>query len=84
MAPFVVCLYVSTAFEVYPLNMFNCFCSEWYLNGNYLVVFVSVGIILPLSLLKNLGKDSHAHNSPHALKAVVQMFLISKKYDPIV
>uniref|UniRef100_A0A8C6UJY8 Solute carrier family 38 member 4 n=1 Tax=Neogobius melanostomus TaxID=47308 RepID=A0A8C6UJY8_9GOBI len=28
---------------------------EWYLNGNYLVVFVSVGIILPLSMLKNLG-----------------------------
>lgn len=33
-------------------------CSEWYLNGNYLVVFVSIGIILPLSLLKNLGEDS--------------------------
>lgn len=28
---------------------------EWYLNGNYLVIFVSLGIILPLSLLKNLG-----------------------------
>ncbi|RXN08145.1 sodium-coupled neutral amino acid transporter 4-like protein [Labeo rohita] len=28
---------------------------EWYLNGNYVVVLVSVGIILPLSLLKNLG-----------------------------
>ncbi|KAG8005784.1 Sodium-coupled neutral amino acid transporter 4 [Nibea albiflora] len=28
---------------------------EWYLNGNYLVVFVSIGVILPLSLLKNLG-----------------------------
>ncbi|KAM9495516.1 sodium-coupled neutral amino acid transporter 4 isoform 1-T4 [Clarias gariepinus] len=28
---------------------------EWYLNGNYLVVFVSIGIILPLALLKNLG-----------------------------
>ncbi|PNJ67573.1 SLC38A4 isoform 5, partial [Pongo abelii] len=27
---------------------------EWYLNGNYLIVFVSLGIILPLSLLKNL------------------------------
>ena len=27
------------------------------MNGNYLVVFVSIGIILPLSLLKNLGKD---------------------------
>lgn len=35
-----------------------CVCSEWYLNGNYLVVFVSIGVILPLSLLKNLGKDS--------------------------
>ncbi|XP_024150402.1 sodium-coupled neutral amino acid transporter 4 isoform X1 [Oryzias melastigma] len=28
---------------------------EWYLNGNYLVVFVSIGVILPLSMLKNLG-----------------------------
>ncbi|KAG5845406.1 sodium-coupled neutral amino acid transporter 4 isoform X2 [Anguilla anguilla] len=28
---------------------------EWYLNGNYLVVLVSMCIILPLSLLKNLG-----------------------------
>uniref|UniRef100_A0AAY4DD13 Amino acid transporter transmembrane domain-containing protein n=1 Tax=Denticeps clupeoides TaxID=299321 RepID=A0AAY4DD13_9TELE len=28
---------------------------EWYLDGNYLVVFVSMGVILPLSLLKNLG-----------------------------
>uniref|UniRef100_A0A668AD92 Solute carrier family 38 member 4 n=2 Tax=Myripristis murdjan TaxID=586833 RepID=A0A668AD92_9TELE len=28
---------------------------EWYLNGNYLVVVVSICVILPLSLLKNLG-----------------------------
>ncbi|XP_067284375.1 sodium-coupled neutral amino acid transporter 4 [Pseudorasbora parva] len=28
---------------------------EWYLNGNYAVVLVSIGIILPLSMLKNLG-----------------------------
>uniref|UniRef100_A0A3B3ZYL5 Amino acid transporter transmembrane domain-containing protein n=1 Tax=Periophthalmus magnuspinnatus TaxID=409849 RepID=A0A3B3ZYL5_9GOBI len=28
--------------------------SEWYMNGNYLVVFVSIGIILPLAMLKNL------------------------------
>lgn len=33
-----------------------CFFSEWYMDGNYVVVFVSIGIILPLSLLKNLGK----------------------------
>lgn len=29
---------------------------EWYLNGNYLVILVTVGVILPLSLLKTLGK----------------------------
>ncbi|KAM9311153.1 sodium-coupled neutral amino acid transporter 4 [Gastrophryne carolinensis] len=28
---------------------------EWYLNGNYLVIMVSIGVILPLSMLKNLG-----------------------------
>ncbi|XP_063783428.1 sodium-coupled neutral amino acid transporter 4 [Pseudophryne corroboree] len=28
---------------------------QWYLNGNYLVIFVSIGVILPLALLKNLG-----------------------------
>ncbi|KAG8577712.1 hypothetical protein GDO81_010266 [Engystomops pustulosus] len=29
--------------------------SAWYLNGDYLVVMVSVFLILPLSLLRNLG-----------------------------
>ncbi|KAK1158541.1 sodium-coupled neutral amino acid transporter 3-like isoform X1 [Acipenser oxyrinchus oxyrinchus] len=28
---------------------------EWYLNGNYLVVLVSVCVILPLALMKQLG-----------------------------
>nr|XP_033813409.1 sodium-coupled neutral amino acid transporter 4 [Geotrypetes seraphini]XP_033813410.1 sodium-coupled neutral amino acid transporter 4 [Geotrypetes seraphini]XP_033813411.1 sodium-coupled neutral amino acid transporter 4 [Geotrypetes seraphini]XP_033813412.1 sodium-coupled neutral amino acid transporter 4 [Geotrypetes seraphini] len=28
---------------------------EWYLNGNCLIIIVSVAVILPLSLLKNLG-----------------------------
>ncbi|XP_058512000.1 sodium-coupled neutral amino acid transporter 4 isoform X2 [Ochotona princeps] len=28
---------------------------QWYLNGNYLVILVSAAVILPLSLLKNLG-----------------------------
>lgn len=33
-----------------------CF-SEWYTNGDYLVLLVTVAIILPLSLLRNLGKQ---------------------------
>uniref|UniRef100_A0AAR2KDG3 Amino acid transporter transmembrane domain-containing protein n=1 Tax=Pygocentrus nattereri TaxID=42514 RepID=A0AAR2KDG3_PYGNA len=28
---------------------------EWYLNGNYLVVLVTVSVILPLALMKQLG-----------------------------
>uniref|UniRef100_A0A8D0GUI4 Solute carrier family 38 member 4 n=1 Tax=Sphenodon punctatus TaxID=8508 RepID=A0A8D0GUI4_SPHPU len=28
---------------------------DWYLNGNYLIIFVTIGVILPLSLLKSLG-----------------------------
>lgn len=31
-------------------------CREWYLNGNYLVVIVSIAVILPLALMKQLGK----------------------------
>uniref|UniRef100_A0A673N215 Sodium-coupled neutral amino acid transporter 4-like n=1 Tax=Sinocyclocheilus rhinocerous TaxID=307959 RepID=A0A673N215_9TELE len=36
-------------------EVIRAFHGEWYLNGNYAVVLVSIGIILPLSLLKNLG-----------------------------
>ncbi|KAM3843341.1 sodium-coupled neutral amino acid transporter 3-like [Diretmus argenteus] len=28
---------------------------EWYMNGNYLVIIVSIAIILPLALMKQLG-----------------------------
>uniref|UniRef100_A0AAX7VRX6 Amino acid transporter transmembrane domain-containing protein n=1 Tax=Astatotilapia calliptera TaxID=8154 RepID=A0AAX7VRX6_ASTCA len=47
---------------------------EWYLNGNYLVLFVSVGIILPLSLLKNLGR-----NTSENLRLHVNLFQIIYK-----
>lgn len=30
---------------------------DWYMNGNYLVILVSVTIILPLALMKQLGKS---------------------------
>lgn len=38
------------------LCVFVPLCSEWYLNGNYLVIFVSVAVILPLALMKQLGE----------------------------
>lgn len=39
------------------LQILIFFFREWYLNGDYLVLLVSVILILPLSLLKNLGKQ---------------------------
>lgn len=34
---------------------------DWYMNGNYLVILVSVTIILPLALMKQLGKSGRCH-----------------------
>lgn len=39
------------------LTCFSMYCREWYTNGDYLVLLVTFFIILPLSLLRNLGKQ---------------------------
>lgn len=37
-------------------KIFLCFaCSDWFMNGNYLIIIVTVGIILPLAMMKHLG-----------------------------
>ncbi|XP_053508646.1 sodium-coupled neutral amino acid transporter 3a isoform X1 [Ictalurus furcatus] len=50
---------------------------EWYLNGNYLVVIVSVCVILPLALMKQLGYLGYT--SGFSLSCMV-FFLISVIY----
>lgn len=35
-------------------------CRDWYMNGNYLVILVSVVIILPLALMRQLGERGGA------------------------
>uniref|UniRef100_A0A3Q3K6P7 Amino acid transporter transmembrane domain-containing protein n=1 Tax=Monopterus albus TaxID=43700 RepID=A0A3Q3K6P7_MONAL len=47
---------------------------EWYLNGNYLVIIVSVAVILPLALMKQLGYLGYT--SGFSLSCMV-FFLIS-------
>lgn len=42
---------------------FDLFGREWYVNGNYLVVIVSCSVILPLALMKQLGKFSQTSDS---------------------
>ncbi|XP_040424468.1 sodium-coupled neutral amino acid transporter 3 isoform X1 [Cygnus olor] len=51
--------------------------ADWYLNGNYLVILVSVTIILPLALMKQLGYLGYA--SGFSLSCMV-FFLISVIY----
>lgn len=38
----------------------SCPCRDWYMNGNYLVILVSVIIILPLALMRQLGECGRA------------------------
>lgn len=44
-------------------NVLVSLCREWYLNGNYLIVIVSVGVILPLALMKQLGEYVKSNSS---------------------
>ncbi|XP_033825114.1 sodium-coupled neutral amino acid transporter 3-like [Periophthalmus magnuspinnatus] len=50
---------------------------EWFLNGNYLIIIVSIGIILPLALMKQLGYLGYT--SGFSLSCMV-FFLISVIY----
>nr|XP_056703636.1 sodium-coupled neutral amino acid transporter 4 [Euleptes europaea] len=54
---------------------------EWYLNGNYLVLFVSVGVILPLSLLKNLGYLGYTSGFSLTCMVFFLSVVIYKKYQ---
>lgn len=38
------------------LTMFTCLLRDWFLKGNLLIIIVSVLIILPLALMRHLGK----------------------------
>ncbi|XP_020644903.1 sodium-coupled neutral amino acid transporter 3 [Pogona vitticeps] len=51
--------------------------TDWYMNGNYLVIMVSVSVILPLALMKQLGYLGYA--SGFSLSCMV-FFLISVIY----
>ncbi|XP_060621735.1 sodium-coupled neutral amino acid transporter 3 [Anolis sagrei] len=51
--------------------------TDWYMNGNYLVIMVSISIILPLALMKQLGYLGYA--SGFSLSCMV-FFLISVIY----
>uniref|UniRef100_A0A8B9PKR5 Solute carrier family 38 member 3 n=1 Tax=Apteryx owenii TaxID=8824 RepID=A0A8B9PKR5_APTOW len=50
--------------------------TDWYMNGNYLVILVSITIILPLALMKQLGKSGSSLGSDHPPQVIYKKFQI--------
>uniref|UniRef100_A0A8C1PDI8 Solute carrier family 38 member 5b n=1 Tax=Cyprinus carpio TaxID=7962 RepID=A0A8C1PDI8_CYPCA len=61
--PFFLCIFLLTL-------------SEWFLNGNYLIIVVSILIILPLALMRQLDHSKHCYFS-YKLFNTLQYFWLS-------
>nr|XP_056703640.1 sodium-coupled neutral amino acid symporter 2 [Euleptes europaea] len=57
------------------------YTGQWYLNGDYLVVFVSLVLILPLSLLKNLGYLGYTSGFSLLCMVFFLIVVICKKFQ---
>ncbi|XP_068172289.1 sodium-coupled neutral amino acid transporter 3-like [Antennarius striatus] len=54
---------------------------EWFLNGNYLVVIVSVAVILPLALMKQLGYLGYTSGFSLSCMVFFLIAVIYKKFN---
>ncbi|XP_063073394.1 sodium-coupled neutral amino acid symporter 2 isoform X2 [Engraulis encrasicolus] len=54
---------------------------EWYTNGDYLVIMVTIAIILPLSLLKNLGYLGYTSGFSLLCMVFFLIVVIIKKFE---
>ncbi|XP_072539290.1 sodium-coupled neutral amino acid transporter 3 isoform X1 [Salminus brasiliensis] len=54
---------------------------EWYLNGNYLVVIVTISVILPLALMKQLGYLGYASGFSLSCMVFFLSAVIYKKFQ---
>ncbi|XP_008318163.1 sodium-coupled neutral amino acid transporter 3-like isoform X2 [Cynoglossus semilaevis] len=54
---------------------------EWYLNGNYLVVIVSLAVILPLALMKQLGYLGYTSGFSLSCMLFFLVSVIYKKFN---
>ncbi|KAK7909671.1 hypothetical protein WMY93_014355 [Mugilogobius chulae] len=54
---------------------------EWYLNGNYLVVIVSIAVILPLALMKQLGYLGYTSGFSLSCMVFFLVAVIYKKFN---
>ncbi|XP_030634513.1 sodium-coupled neutral amino acid transporter 3a isoform X2 [Chanos chanos] len=54
---------------------------EWFLNGNYLVIIVSVSVILPLALMKQLGYLGYTSGFSLSCMVFFLLAVIYKKFQ---
>ncbi|CAL8335469.1 unnamed protein product [Lota lota] len=54
---------------------------EWYMNGNYLVIMVSIAIILPLALMKQLGYLGYTSGFSLSCMVFFLIAVIYKKFN---
>ncbi|XP_042266040.1 sodium-coupled neutral amino acid transporter 3-like [Thunnus maccoyii] len=59
----------------------NTHTGEWFLNGNYLIIIVSVLIILPLALMKELGYLGYTSGFSLSCMLFFLISVIYKKFD---
>jgi len=57
----------------------DCY-NAWYLNGDYLVILITVTIVVPLSSLKNIGKLSYTSAFAQACMLFFTVMVIVKKF----
>uniref|UniRef100_A0A8D0EUF7 Solute carrier family 38 member 3 n=1 Tax=Strix occidentalis caurina TaxID=311401 RepID=A0A8D0EUF7_STROC len=55
--------------------------TDWYMNGNYLVILVSVTVILPLALMKQLGYLGYASGFSLSCMGFFLISVIYKKFQ---
>ncbi|NWH28643.1 S38A3 protein, partial [Grus americana] len=55
--------------------------TDWYMNGNYLVILVSITIILPLALMKQLGYLGYASGFSLSCMGFFLISVIYKKFQ---
>ncbi|XP_061113140.1 sodium-coupled neutral amino acid transporter 3-like [Conger conger] len=55
--------------------------TEWYVNGNYLVVLVSISVILPLALMKQLGYLGYTSGFSLSCMVFFLIAVIYKKFQ---
>lgn len=63
------------------LTGFDTKDESWYMNGDYLVIMVTVAIILPLCLLKSLGYLGYTSGFSLACMVFFLIVIIYKKFD---